>query len=239
MAILTSMFDFHLHLCRIPTPAKVAELLKKAAIGYNNIACEPWEWEKSMEIGEKCAFGIHPMIATKVSEEDILHLETLLKENPKAQVGECGLDKRFDGYEIGGIQEQILQRQIELSKNLNRPLHIHCVGDYMRIVKMIESSGTNVDRQNGVIFHRFGGDISVVKVSQKLSPIFSLHKDSFRKKSTTEAIKAMDPEQVRFETDADEGFICETDLEKVSASSIVQKIQNELTNVQRMYEHLK
>ncbi len=240
MAILTMMYDFHLHLCRIPYPVEVAELLKKANVGYNNVTCEPWEWEKTTEIGESSTFGIHPVIATKVSEDEFRHLEALLLENPKAQVGECGLDKRFPGYEPEGIQDQILKRQIELSKKLNRPLHIHCVGDYMRIIKMIECSGfVDGNRENGIIFHRFGGDISITKAAQKLNPIFSLHKDSFRKKSTVEAIKVMNPDQVRFETDADESFVCKTELEKNSAANIAKKIQDELANVQKMYESLK
>jgi TatD DNase family protein len=39
-----------------------------------------------------------------------------------------------------------------------------------------------------------------------MGAIFSLHADSFRKKSTAAAIKAIPPESVRFETDADETY---------------------------------
>lgn len=225
------MFDFHLHLARLAYPAAVAKGLKNAEIGFNSIACEPWEWENSIELGEITAFGVHPMAASKVTAADWSRLDVLLRENGIAQVGECGLDKRYEGYEIGGIQDRALLRQMKLAESLERPLHIHCVGDYMRIVKMMEGK-----RIGKVIFHRFGGDTSLVKFAQRFNPIFSLHRDSFKKKSTLEAIKQMSPEQIRFETDADERFVEESAMD---AEGIVKKIQDELENVQRMYERLK
>lgn len=264
------MYDFHLHLTRLPHSKEVASLLKQAGTSYNNIACEPWEWEKSIEMGETRAFGIHPMIATKVSEGDWERLTEILKQHPNAQVGECGLDKRFDGYEPGGVQEQVFRRQALLAKELGRTLHIHCVGDYLRVVEILEAVGfgggntaagtatgtaieTAASSATQIVFHRFGGDISAVKAIRKAfgdCAIFSLHIDSFRKKSTDAAIKEIPQTRVRFETDADESFVnppagtsavsanpsAETkSTDSIAASTIANQIQNRLMQVMALY----
>lgn len=252
------MYDFHLHLARLPHSKDVASLLKQAGTSYNNIACEPWEWEKSIEMGETRAFGIHPMIATKVSEGDWERLTEILKQHPNAQVGECGLDKRFDGYEPGGVQEQVFRRQALLAKALGRTLHIHCVGDYLRVVDILADAGFDngtsaAGAATQIVFHRFGGDISAVKAIRKAfgdCAIFSLHIDSFRKKSTDAAIKEIPQTRVRFETDADESFVnppagssavsanpsAETkSTDSIAASTIANQIQNRLMQVMALY----
>lgn len=229
------MFDFHLHLARFESPDTVARELLGAGVGFNTIACEPWEWDATMKFNSSgpdvhFAFGIHPMVATKTSSGDMERLEQILRAHPQYHVGECGLDKRFEGYEPAGIQEQVFQRQVKLAQELNRPLQVHCVGDYSRIIKSIaeiEVKNVGLAKQiPQVVFHRFGGDISVVKSALKQldsRAIFSLHADSFRKKSTVAAIREIPSGQVRFETDADD--------ESWNAKAIVEKLQD----VQRKY----
>ena len=198
------MYDFHLHLARLPQPTTLARTLSERGLHFNAIACEPYEWEilqkmsASLFEGSTRSYGIHPMAIADVTEADWERLESLLDNYHDANVGECGLDKRYDGYAEGGIQEQAFRRQVELARNLHRDLHIHCVGDYGRVIKILEECGypgkkSNIkSRQRApkihVTFHRFGGDISIVKAAQELNPIFSLHLDSFHKKSTLAAI---------------------------------------------------
>lgn len=226
------MFDFHLHLARFENPSTVARELLNAGVGFNTIACEPWEWEATENLGPlgtnvKNAYGIHPMVAGKMSDQDFQRLKAILQKDPTADVGECGLDKRFEGYESAGIQEQVFQRQVKLAQDLNRPLHVHCVGDYGRILQVIQASeGNGSPNIPQVVFHRFGGDVSVVKSAMKSlgqRAIFSLHADSFRKKSTVAAIGEIPSSQVRFETDADDT--------SWTAKGVVAKLQE----VQRLY----
>lgn len=216
------MFDFHLHLSRLGSPVGTGRELISAGIGFNNVACEPWEWEDALRrrdeftaaVGDEpkvqFAFGVHPMIASKVLEVDWLRLEEILRSGAD-QVGECGLDRRFEGYGPGEVQEQVFRRQAALAKELGLPLQVHCVGDYHRIFNILDAldfgvSKTKKEPSPTIILHRFGGDISVVKGAQKFNVLFSLHEDSFRKRATVEAIKAMPLELVRFETDADESL---------------------------------
>lgn len=209
------MLDFHLHLARLPRPLALARELKALDYGFVAIACEPWEWKAVADISAKLAdeantslkgiaYGMHPMVATQANKEHLDRLEELLRENSGAMVGEAGLDKRYPGYEEGGIQEQVFVRQVEMAYDLGRDLQIHCVGDYGRIIRILKKLGFGKTARP--IFHRFGGDSGIVKAALPLGTIFSLHKDSFRKKSTTAAIKEIPAECIRFETDADESW---------------------------------
>ena len=249
------MHDFHLHLARLPQPDQLARLLAGRNYGYVAIACEPWEWEKLREICEsangnraevngadtnRAAYGIHPMVAANATEADFARLREILISDPNAQVGEAGLDRRYPGYEPRGVQEAVFRRQAELALELHRDLQIHCVGDYMRIVKVLREVGSPRP-----VFHRFGGDLSVVRAGIEMGAIFSLHADSFRKKSTAAAIKAIPPESVRFETDADETY-CKPGPTKTTPADapnaetpvieIAEALIKDLGEVEKLYE---
>ena len=254
------MHDFHLHLARLSNPENIADELNRRGYHYVDVGCEPWEWAKVRDLNRaevsctgKCAevncsaYGIHPMIAEKATEEDFATLRKFLESDPDAQVGEAGLDRRFSGYESGGAQEKVFKRQAELALELGRDLQIHCVGDYMRIVKVLREAGFKASPHGNStatvnaprpIFHRFGGDISTVRAGIELGAIFSLHADSFRKKSTAAAIPGIPRDCVRFETDADENFgerFAGMDRTP-SAKEIAEALIKDLGDVQRLYE---
>ena len=249
------MHDFHLHLARLSNPESIADELNRRGYHYVDVGCEPWEWAKVRDLKRaevnctenraeknRAAFGLHPMIADKATEEDFATLRKFLESDPDAQVSEAGLDRRFPGYEPGGAQETVFRRQAELALELGRDLQIHCVGDYMRIVKVLREAGFKTGvAQNNVprpVFHRFGGDVSAVRAGIELGAIFSLHKDSFRKKSTVAAIPLIPRDCVRFETDADESYserLAGTGCAP-TAKEIAEALIKDLGDVQRLYE---
>lgn len=233
------MLDFHLHLARLPHAEELKGALEKRDYRYISIACEPWEWEKVAKLGcEAVAFGIHPMIATELSSEAFETLENFLTTNESASVGECGLDKRYPGYEEGGIQEQVFLKQVALAVKYRRDLQIHCVGDYGRIVKLLkqENYPPKGDGESSPkpIFHRFGGDAGIIRAALPLDALFSIHADSFHKKSTAAAIAQIPEENIRFETDADE-----TTFKTETVEEIAEKLTANLAAVQDAWRHTK
>jgi TatD DNase family protein len=207
------MFDFHLHPARLPHPDALQKALSAAGYGFVAIACEPWEWEAVAKMGP-CdrAFGIHPMVAAQVSDADFGRLEGYLRDDPASSVGECGLDRRYPGYGENGVQEAVFLQQVELARDLGRDLQIHCVGDYGRILALLKAAkfpdaaglSSSAKPAPRPVFHRFGGDAGIVRAALPMGAIFSLHADSFRKKSTLAALPLIPEQNVRFETDADE-----------------------------------
>ena len=218
-----AFFDSHLHLARLPQALEVARELHGRGYRYTAVACEPWEWEAVLELwkeasakgwqeGSGLSFGIHPEIIGKIGEQDFHDLEEVLERFPDAQVGEAGLDKRYPGYEPGGLQEETFRKQAKLAIKLGRNLQIHCVGDYGRVVKILREAGfsdskcATGEKWARPIFHRFGGDAGIVKAGLSLGALFSIHADSLRKKSTREALSLIPRDNLLFETDADETF---------------------------------
>ena len=241
------MFDFHIHLARLPQKRQLTQLLLDKNYDFIAIACEPWEWDEvnmlkmefSTEIKPfKVSYGLHPMIATQVTDKTLADLRQYLKEDKQAMVGEAGIDKRYPGYN-DGTQDQIFLAQAGLALELKRDLQIHCVGDYMHVLKLLEEAGfesvAQTDRATSApsreaprpIFHRFGGDANFVKKALPYGALFSLHEDSFRKKSTAAAIKLIPESNVFFETDADESFL--------EPAELLEELEGRLESVRLAY----
>ena len=217
------MFDFHIHIARLPQKKQLTQLLCDRKYDFVAVACEPWEWNEAAQLKKEfstefkpfmVSYGIHPMIATQANDEMLAKLQDFLKDDEHAMVGEAGIDKRYPGYD-DGTQDKIFLAQAKLAVELGRDLQIHCVGNYMRVLKLLAEAGFEQGQPNALelqkaprpIFHRFGGDLNVVKKAIPYGALFSLHADSFRKKSTVAAIPHIPQERVFFETDADETFM--------------------------------
>lgn len=206
------MQDFHIHVARLPEPFAVSDAL--LARGYRAVIvfCSAQEWDAAPALLEKWGaaavpcFGLHPMELAGVTGDEFRRLRALLEKYPSAYVGECGLDRRFPGYEPGGAQDAAFRAQAELALEYRRPLMIHCVGDYRRILAVLEK--LRFPQGNSpAVFHRFGGDAEAVRRGLALGSLFSVHSDSIRKASTRDALKLIPEESLRFETDADESFV--------------------------------
>ena len=209
------MIDLHIHLARLPYKEQLTQLLLDRHYDFIAIACEPWEWKevsflkKRFSTGVrpfKVAYGIHPMIATQADDGMFADLRQFLQQDGNAMVGEAGIDKRYPGYD-DGTQDQVFLKQAELALEFRRDLQIHCVGDYMRVLRLLTKAGFPQDepwlsKAPRPIFHRFGGDVSFIKRAHPYGALFSLHADSFRKKTTAATIPLIPHERVFFETDA-------------------------------------
>lgn len=85
--------------------------------------------QKAMELAEQVPFlyatvGYHPTEAPNVTEEDFVLLEEQLAHKKVVGVGECGLDFYWDKEHID-LQIKVFERQIALSKALDKPLVVH------------------------------------------------------------------------------------------------------------------
>ena len=238
------MLDFHVHLARLPEPALICRELHRRHIQSVLVACEPWEWEACTPLFKEFpqtlvpCIGIHPMIAEQDSLQGLEQLRSLLQKFPKAYVGECGLDKRFPGYAPEEVQEEIFISQARLALEFNRPLMIHAVGDYRRILKILEDLGFPSSNAFPV-FHRLSGDKEVVKRALRMNALFSVHPDSFRKASTQASLSAIPRENLRLETDADENFpIQNPDKTAKTPGEIAQALIQSLQSVEEKLKSL-
>ena len=117
--------NFHTHDLHAPMPA---------------IINMPIEWLRTPEAAELRAdatysVGIHPWWTAAADWEDLKEGLLLWAEHPQVQrIGECGLDK-LQGAAIE-VQEHVFLMHVTLSERLQKPLTIHCVKAFDRLLAL-------------------------------------------------------------------------------------------------------
>lgn len=102
--------------------------------------------------------GYHPAEASKVTEENMIHLEKLITSNEKiVGIGEIGLDYHY-GKEDILIQQEIFRKQLALAEKLHLPVVIHsrdATSDTIHILKEYKVTG---------VIHCFSGSLETAKI---------------------------------------------------------------------------
>ena len=153
-----SYLDSHCHLPEQPLMEGISGIMEgrpRVARMLCN-ATREGDWQPVIELaaGEKRVIpflGIHPWFADSAAAGWEERLMALLERIP-AGIGETGLDKccRAD---FGG-QQRIFQTQLRMAAELRRPLVIHCVKAWGRLLEMLEQSAAPLPP---VLIHSFGG----------------------------------------------------------------------------------
>lgn len=106
------------------------------------------------------SLGIHPyFIEEGKLEENMKILKSSLLENPTFCIGEIGLDKLKKEIPMS-LQIEYFESQLLLSKELNRPVSMHCVQNYGTLFDIIKS---HTPYNKGILLHSFNGSIDVAK----------------------------------------------------------------------------
>ncbi|KAJ6975144.1 hypothetical protein NC653_031096 [Populus alba x Populus x berolinensis] len=142
------LFDAHCHLQdpRIlnKTPQLIATALDTGVVRFAVNGVSEKDWNLVKEMGESYpsvipCFGLHPWFIEERTPNWFNTLKEFFQITPSAAVGEVGLDKGSHGKKIDfNDQVQVFRRQLELAKELNRPVSVHCVhafGDLLEIMK--------------------------------------------------------------------------------------------------------
>lgn len=152
--------DSHLHLQEKHLAPVIDDILERAGkAGVARMFCnatreEDWQAVLDLAAGapEIIPFlGIHPWFAETVGAGWEESLMSLLLQIP-AGIGETGLDKccRADF----GRQQQIFLIQMQMASELKRPLVIHCVKAWGKLLEMLEQFA---DPLPPIMIHSFAG----------------------------------------------------------------------------------
>ena len=79
-----------------------------------------------------CSSGVHPWYPEEW-EKQIESLSALVRDKKIIAIGECGLDKKT--FTLFSLQENIFNKQIELSEQYKLPLIIHCVKAHNELIQ--------------------------------------------------------------------------------------------------------
>lgn len=198
------MFDAHNHLQLYAGPAEIEKALAEAAAaGVKLMACNgsfPGDWEAVAAI---CAarpgivpfFGVHPWHIGKAGPDWVESLERFLRGVPSG-VGETGLD----GIKGPGaaVQEEFFRGHLRLARKLARPVNIHCVRAWGRLLEIIKDEKPSV-----FLVHAYGGPAELVPELAGLGAYFSFGGDLADEKRAKlrKALAAVPADRLLFETD--------------------------------------
>ncbi len=195
--------DTHIHLQDF-NDKNATEIINQASkVGVSDFVCVSTnenDWRIVADITEECApmvipaFGIHPWFAQKCCPNWDLQLEKYLQKYPNAAVGECGID---NSREINlEIQKQVFAKQIELAKDLNRVLIIHCV----RAQEQIEKMWHKLPQRT--IFHSFNSKPEFLRQIIKQGFYVGVNFSILRNPNKELILREIPADKLLFETDA-------------------------------------
>ncbi|KAE8816838.1 putative deoxyribonuclease [Hordeum vulgare] len=129
-------------------------------------------------------------------------LRQFFSETPEAAVGETGLDKGSHGKTIDfGEQVEVFQQQLELAKELEKPVSVHCVRAFGDLLEILKRTGPF---PAGALLHSYLGSAEMVPDLANLGCYFSLSGFLTGMKSTKakKMVKAIPLDRILLETDA-------------------------------------
>lgn len=193
--------DSHIHLQDYKT--KDAESIVKNAQKFNvtifvNPSAHPTDWPAITSLAAQYpqiipAYGIHPWHIQAAAENWADDLASLLQNNPRAWVGECGIDR----LKTPNIDAQltVFKTHIKLAKQYNRPLIIHAV----KADSILEPFLSELPART--VFHSFTGSIEWGQQIQNRGFCIGLNFSILRKKNAAQIINSLNLSRVLLETD--------------------------------------
>jgi len=165
-------FDSHCHLQDPRFAGRIAEVLARArAAGVTHMVCcatREADWDRVLELARDHAgvlpmLGLHPWFVAEAAPGWPGRLRTLAQA-PRIGIGECGLD--FSPGRPGRAgQEAAFEAQVRLAIDLDRPLSIHCVRAWGRLLDLLRRTGIPAA---GAALHAFSGSAEVAAELQAL-----------------------------------------------------------------------
>lgn len=165
---------------------------------FVNISSHPSDWSEIKHLAKLYpqiipAYGVHPWYIHESEDDWNERLENMLKDNPSAWVGECGIDT----IKNKNIEQQlkVFEKHVYLAKKYDRPLIIHAVKASYILKDMLKIFPKRV------IFHSFTDSLEWGMEIQKKGGYIGFNQSVLRKKNGIELIQKLDFNQILLETD--------------------------------------
>jgi len=153
------------------------------------------------------SYGLHPWYCAKAPSDWHAQLRTRLLADPRAQVGEIGLDRallhRANAAPIA-TQLAALNAQLALAAELGRVATIHCVQAHGLLLDTLH----NAPKLPRLLLHAYSGSAQLVKRFAALGAYFSFGINVLdpRRARLREALHSVPPDRLLIETDTPAGL---------------------------------
>lgn len=171
------------------------------------------------------AFGIHPWTVQDVTHRFESELRDLLKTNNRFMIGEIGLDKYMPNMDK---QIEVFEKQLRIAVDFNRPVFLHCVGAWDKILHIFKSY-RNLPL---VIAHSFNDSVQILNnLVQNYNVMFSYHK--IDKSHDFNRIQQTPVDKILVESDAKDDVLLKDIVD------IIANIKNQPKMADIIYENTK
>jgi len=167
------LFDSHAHLddtkFNDDREAVIGDMRQKGVSYITNIGYDLDSSRRSLVLAKRYPFvyaavGVHPHDVENLTENDILELAELAKDEKAVAIGEIGLDYYYDNSPRD-LQRKWFERQVQLALDLGMPIAVHnreSNEDCMKILKKFDI------KKIGGIMHCYSGSAEMAKEVVKL-----------------------------------------------------------------------
>ena len=115
--------------------------------------------------------GLHPWYIQTAQNDWLNRMTNILRTSPNVMVGEIGLDKNTPDMPR---QIQIFTGQLEMAAALRRPVHLHCVGAWDKMLHILKEHKNALPP--AILAHGFSGDPDLIeKLTNEYNMFFSYH----------------------------------------------------------------
>ena len=123
----------------------------------------PSDWDSVLELAQADAavvpaIGLHPWFVDRAPPSWLDQLGEKLLSNPRACVGEIGLDRTRRSPALPE-QRAVLAAQLDLAADLDRPAVLHCVRAFG---SLLEALGDRHLPQRGIMLHGWAGAAELI-----------------------------------------------------------------------------
>ncbi len=182
----------HFHFDQL-TPHRAAIAADLASIGLktavvNGTNEEEWPVVAGLADGYTWilpSYGIHPWDSGNRSTQWLVALRQQLLADPRAGVGEVGLDRwiidgvkpddpRIAGMRVAPIEEQgeVFAAQLSLAAELNRAVSIHCVQAWGKLLEILQATSRP---SRGFLLHGYAGPAEMLADFTALGAYYSFN----------------------------------------------------------------
>ncbi len=206
-----SLVDTHLHLTWPTFAGREAEVVRKArqagVIALIDLGTDLVSSRKAMSHAESFegvwfAAGVHPNDAGSANSRDIKGIRSLLDHPKCVAVGEIGLDF-FRDHTDPAVQERWLRDQLELAREVRKPVVLHDRQASKRLLEVLKDAGFDGISGPGGVFHCFAGDRAMVsEVIERGFHISFTGNITFKNTDRKEVVAAVPLDRLLLETDS-------------------------------------
>lgn len=183
---------------------EILNLLPSCGIDYViNVGCDMKSSRESIKMAEKydyiyAAVGVHPHDAENMKESDLDELRQMSNHKKVVAIGEIGLDFYYDNSPRD-VQRYWFKRQLEIVKELNKPVIIHSRDASQETFDIIKESGV----KKGVI-HCYSGSAQMAMDYVKMGFYIGVGGvvTFSNAKKLVEVVETIQLEQILIETDS-------------------------------------